>query len=292
MHPITLFGEVLFDCFPSGEKVLGGAPFNVAWHLQAFGQAPHFISRIGDDPSGGQIHEAMKAWGMATESLQMDHQHPTGEVRISLQGGEPSYDIVSGVAYDFIDAAEIDDQPCTLLYHGTLAVRNEVSRKALERLKAKHPSTVFMDVNLRDPWWQRDRVLGYLDQADWVKLNDEEFTLLFPNSGDLLTSARSFLARHGLRGLVVTRAEKGALAVVADQPPVEVAPHRKLEVVDTVGAGDGFAAVLLLGLNLNWPIRTTLERASDFASALVGRRGAIVKDPLFYQPFRDSWNLQ
>lgn len=292
MDRITVFGEVLFDCFPSGEKVLGGAPFNVAWHLQAFGQRPRFVSSVGNDDEGRTIRGAMQRWGMDTAALQTDETRATGEVRVSLRDGEPSYDIVDQVAYDFIDPAQVGDAPGGMLYHGSLALRNAVSRQALEKLKSNRPPGVFMDVNLREPWWQRELVLAWVDEADWLKLNEDEYALLQGGRSDPLATAAGFLRQHGLSGLVVTRGERGAMAITPDQAPIEVAPVKALEVVDTVGAGDALSAVLLLGLNLEWPLRQTLERAQTFASALVGRRGATVDDEDFYRLFIDAWKLQ
>ncbi|MCU7830117.1 MAG: carbohydrate kinase [Candidatus Thiodiazotropha sp. (ex Myrtea sp. 'scaly one' KF741663)] len=291
MEGVTVFGEVLFDCFPTGEKVLGGAPFNVAWHLQAFAQCPRFISCVGKDASGDTIRRAMQGWGMDTNLLQTHASKKTGEVQITLQDGEPTYDIVDQVAYDYIDASSLADAPHGVLYHGSLALRHEVSRQALEKLKSQHPSAVFMDVNLREPWWQRDLLLAWVDGADWVKLNEAEFSLLHGGASDPKSAAEAFLQQHHLSGLIVTRGAQGAMAVMPGQPPVEVAPVKALEVVDTVGAGDALSSVLLLGLNLAWPIRQTLERAQGFASALVGRRGATVEDIGFYRPFIDAWKL-
>lgn len=289
---ITVFGEVLFDCFPGGEKVLGGAPFNVAWHLQAFAQRPRFVSRVGDDDEGRTILGAMQRWGMDTTSLQADDSRATGAVKVSLLDGEPSYDIVDQVAYDFIDPALVGDASGGMLYHGSLALRNAVSRQALKKLKSNRLSAVFMDVNLREPWWQRDLVLAWVDEADWVKLNEDEYALLHDGPSDPMVTGADFLRRHRLAGLVVTRGERGAMAITPDKAAIEVAPVRALEVVDTVGAGDALSAVLLLGLNLGWPLRQTLERAQTFASALVGRRGATVDDADFYRLFIDAWKLQ
>ena len=101
---LCIFGEVLFDHFPDGKHVLGGAPFNVAWHLQAFGQAPYFISRIGDDAEGETVRNAMRDWGMNTEGLQIDKHLPTGRVDIEFVDNEPHYDIVHPCAYDAIES--------------------------------------------------------------------------------------------------------------------------------------------------------------------------------------------
>ena len=81
---IAIFGEVLMDQFPDGQQILGGAPFNVAWHLQAFGQHPCFISRVGNDAMGESIRQAMGDWGMSIENVQVDHYHPTCTVEVTL----------------------------------------------------------------------------------------------------------------------------------------------------------------------------------------------------------------
>ncbi len=289
-HLIQIFGEVLFDHFPDGSRVLGGAPFNVAWHLQAFGLSPRFISRIGDDAEGREIAALMGAWGMSREGLQTDHDHPTGSVRVLIEDGEPHYDIVADSAYDFIDASLLDEQHSQgILYHGSLALRNPIARAALQSLKARHRGKIFVDVNLRPPWWQRDLLVSLLHDAEWVKLNEVELVELCPDGSDLENTMQAFCAQYDLETLVVTRGEQGAIACDRERHFVSVKPQTNVEVVDTVGAGDAFAAVLLMGLNEQWPLETTLERAQAFASALVGRRGATVSDREFYRAFSRQW---
>jgi fructokinase len=148
-----------------------------------------------------------------------------------------------------------------------------------------------MDVNLRDPWWRREQVLEWVGQADWVKLNEAELDLLQGRQGDLASRAGAFLAQHALEGLVVTRGSQGACLLLQNQPPFDVAPVAALQMVDTVGAGDALAAVLLTGLNQGWPMRQTLERAQHFASAVVGQRGATVHQADFFRPFISAWGL-
>ncbi|MGY6277082.1 carbohydrate kinase family protein [Methylomonas sp. MgM2] len=289
---IQIFGEVLFDQFPDGSSVLGGAPFNVAWHLQAFGLHPRFISRIGRDQAGEAVRQAMQEWKMDLSGLQRDVEHPTGAVRISIENGEPSYLIVPDQAYDFIEAAELPSgRDDGLLYHGTLALRNEVSRRALTKLKSRHKGGVFMDVNLREPWWNKAEVLKLVNEADWVKLNQHELDALHSSSSDFDSAMRQFLHEHGLKGLVLTRGEEGAIAINAAGEIAEVRPLQSLTVVDTVGAGDAFSSVLMLGIHLGWPLQQTMERAQFFASDLVGYRGATVHDRNFYQSFVAAWQL-
>ncbi|MGR9114977.1 MAG: PfkB family carbohydrate kinase [Gammaproteobacteria bacterium] len=289
---VTIFGEVLFDHFPDGSCILGGAPFNVAWHLQAFAQKPHFISRVGQDGLGERIRSAMQSWNMDLSGLQLDGRYPTGTVQVTIEKGEPSYEIVPDQAYDFISADQLNSgRSDGLLYHGTLALRHADSRYALETLKESHHGALFMDVNLRAPWWDRTEVLEWLSDADWVKLNHHELQSLHSGTGAIEADMRSFRALHGLTGLVVTCGKQGALAVNADDEIISVAPVEDLAVIDTVGAGDAFAAVLLLGIKQGWSLRLTMERAQDFASTLVGQRGATVQDLDFYLPFIQSWAL-
>ncbi|KAA6184629.1 carbohydrate kinase [Thiohalocapsa marina] len=312
-RPPVIFGEALFDCFPDGAEVLGGAPFNVAWHLSAFAADPLFISRVGRDALGDRIADAMAAHGMATRGLQRDPAHATGTVQVTLADGEPCYDIVPGRAYDCIDADALpDDLPAQgLLYHGTLALRAPASVDALGALRRRMRPAVFLDVNLRDPWWGADQVHGLLAAARWVKLNADELAILAPppdrpesgrpegspeaqeNAQDpVLQQARALLRQHGLELVFATLGAAGALAVRADGSCLRVAPAERVDVVDAVGAGDGFASVLILGLLQDWPLQQTLERAQAFASAMVGQRGATVSDAAFYHRFARAWGLR
>jgi len=291
-NQIAVFGEALFDQFPDGQQILGGAPFNVAWHLQAFNQRPCFISRVGNDALGDKIRQAMLDWGMAVENLQTDPDYPTGTVQVTINNGDPSYDILAEQAYDFIAAQQPDaDRRYSVIYHGTLALRNRTSEQALRNLTARHQGKVFIDVNLRAPWWHKETVYQWLDKAQWVKLNDDELMHLAPQQNTVQDTMRWFLARHGLEVLVVTCGSRGALAVSQAGEFIEVVPVDDLAIADTVGAGDAFAAVLLLGMQHGWPLQLTMERAQSFASALVTKRGATVQDLSFYRPFIDAWNL-
>jgi fructokinase len=286
-----IFGEVLFDIFPDGE-VMGGAPFNVAWHLRAFGLRPLFISRVGDDPFGRAIREAMAAWQMDLAGLQTDPVHSTGIVQVSLQGGEPTFEIKAGSAYDHIDAALLPEVPTgALLYHGSLALREAHSRVALQTLKERAQPRPFIDVNLRRPWWARETVLALMEGASWAKINADELALLAPEADSPAEQARLFQERFGLEGVFVTEGAAGAFTRDADGRLLRVAPQPATRVVDAVGAGDAFASVLILGLHESWPLQQSLERAQALASAIVGQRGATARDPAFYRPFIEAWGL-
>ena len=288
----VIYGEVLFDIFPDGSTVPGGAPFNVAWHLQAFGRNPLFISRVGNDSLGRDIRNSMQEWGMDTSGLQLDSSCPTGTVEVRIRDGEPEFDILNDCAYDNIEADSIPPVEAALLYHGTLILRNKTSAAALSLLREKIKSPVFLDVNLRPPWWKKNTLEESLHGANLVKLNEDELAILEPGSQEPKARAGVLLEKYGIEQLIVTRGARGAIVLEAAASVFEIKPNAvNQNVVDTVGAGDAFSSTAILGKLLGWPIRETMERAQLFASAIVGVRGAVVKDMNFYQPFIKDWEL-
>ena len=252
---INLFGEVLYDCFPDGNNVLGGAPFNVAWHCQAFGLNPLFISRVGDDSMGQEIVSAMNAWGMRTDGIQIDPSNRTGKVNVSFLNGEPSYDIVENSAWDYIDFKDIPKiESTSILYHGSLAARNTISAETLISLKQQSSFSIFVDVNLRPPWWQLSSICHLLHGARWIKLNLHELTLLVQDSKVLEDMALRLMTKYGAELVIVTQGGSGA-TVVTNEDVFNIQPQILNEVVDTVGAGDAFCSVLLLGLYQKWELQ-------------------------------------
>jgi fructokinase len=292
---LVIFGEVLFDHFPDGSLVLGGAPFNVAWHLQAFAQAPFFISRVGEDDEGAAVRAAMHDWGMTIGGLQTDPELPTGRVDVEIVDGEPGYEIPCPAAFDAIampaDCTELS-RPIQLLYHGSLALRRPRTRETLDEIREQRPEAVFVDVNLRPPWWQLPNLLQLADAASWVKLNHHELDLLCPSHIGKPEQAKHFLERHNLDGLLLTHGEKGAELLTREGSHDSIAPNNRIKPVDTVGAGDAFTTVTILGLVHGWPLRLTLSRAQRFASAVCSHQGATTRDREFYRPFLNEWSLE
>ncbi len=287
----VIYGEVLFDCFPDGSRVLGGAPFNVAWHLQGFGLRPVFVSRVGSDALGDEVVSVMAEWGMDVDCVQRDPVHPTGRVEVSLDGGQPSYTILPDQAYDFIEPPALEEEGYSLLYHGTLIERGPVSGKTLARLHRQSGLSPFMDVNLREPWWERGAVMAGVRRARWVKLNDEELEALSGCSLDreqLRPSAERLRAEAGLDLLVVTLGADGAW-ILSPQGAHFGEPVEVEEVADTVGAGDAFSSVVLLGLLRGWRVPVILDRALQFAARICTQRGATRADPALYEEYLQRW---
>jgi len=284
--PIYVFGEVLFDCFPDDARVLGGAPFNVAWHLQAFGDRPRFISRIGDDEPGQEIAEAIAGWGMDAANLQHDPNHPTGRVEVSITAGEPSYEIVADCAYDFIATDELQGPfPAGILYHGSLCLRSPVAAAALAVLSAQAGMQIFLDVNLRPPWWQQPQMESLLRNTTWAKMNRDELQQLTTAQGELPEQMAALQEQFELQQLILTRGEQGALVRTLDGELHSVTPPHAGKLIDTVGAGDAFSAVYIHGLHHGWSIAKSLQHAQHFASRVIGLRGATTTKREFYREF-------
>jgi fructokinase len=313
-----IFGEVLFDCFPDGSKVLGGAPFNVAWHLKAFGCSPLLISRVGNDAKGKAIRDTMDEWNMPADFIQTDRLHPTGVVNVTFFNGEPSYDIVKDSAWDFIDKDEITknmeigrdlnnsafNKP--YLYHGSLALRNsqslealKMTQKRLKRDSETNAPTVFLDINLRPPHYSSQLIARLFDTANRIKLNDDElneiFQMICKNPPDKVydetMKVHSIMKLYSLKSLLLTKGSKGAILHMKDGKSFSVEPEENVTVIDTVGAGDGFTSIVILGDLMGWNYETTLSRAQSFAAKIVGQKGATTTDRNFYEPFIIDWKL-
>ena len=286
-----IFGEVLFDRFPDGSEVLGGAPFNVAWNLRGLGQDPLLVSRVGKDELGDRILEAMNGFGLDSTRVQRDPVHSTGTVDVEIVDGDPEFQIVADRAWDFIERPE-KEIDASMVYHGSLALRNGVSAATVAWiLQAAGESTpVFFDVNLRSPWWDTTRILDQLMTASFIKLNEYELDALVPGEESAEDRARELLGRSGMRNVFLTRGADGATGFTPDGNVIDVRPDGECPVVDTVGAGDAFSSVLIVGILEDWSLQLTLERAQSFAGAVVGLRGATTTDPGFYSRFQATWS--
>lgn len=295
---IALFGEVLADIFPD-KSVLGGAPFNVARHLKAFKQHPIMISRTGHDALREELLEELTRLKMNLSGIQVDPVLPTGQVKVIVNEHQHVFDIEANQAYDYIDAGMthhlmLSAQP-ELVYFGTLAQRSLESRLALDTFLSDAKCPRFLDLNLRSPWYDLPTIKQSLLRADIVKLNDEELTIVAdyfnPNLKTLQERATCLLDQFDFDTLLITCGHAGAWVMNHQGLAIHVegnAIHDTL--VDTVGAGDGFSAVCILGLLHHWPMDIMLNRANQFAASICQIRGAVPKDLDFYSSMMHDWN--
>lgn len=293
----VIFGEVLFDHFPDGSQVLGGAPFNVAWHLRGFGANPLVLSAVGDDEEGREVLERMTSWDLMTQGIQTDPAHGTGRVTATVVDGENHFEIAPDQAWDFVRAEPasraLAEEAAGLFYHGTLALRGDESWRALRAVREQSKAPSFVDINLRAPWWTREKLEWCLSTSQWVKLNDAELSELTARptvSFEECRDAAVELARtHTIQGVIVTRGSKGALSVLDAERTFEAAPAKVTKLVDTVGAGDAFSSVVALGILQQWDYQTTLDRAAAFAADLCAIRGATTTDFALYERHLADW---
>lgn len=296
---IILFGEMLADVFPE-RSIPGGAPFNVARHLAAFGQNPLLISRLGNDALGDRMRGDMTAWSMDSSAVQIDDTHPSGRVRVDIEDNGHRFEILPCQAYDFIDqaaaAAAVRKVTPSLVYFGSLGQRHDVSKQTLREVLQVVPVPRFLDINLRKPWYDKATVDFSLQQADVVKLNAdelEELADMFEVGGASLRDLAVVLMKmFGIARLIVTCGGEGAWQLVHDNDFFHAVPgNAGLSIKDTVGAGDAFAAICILGMALSWSVTTALDRANHFAAAICQIRGAVPDDLNFYLPYRKEWKL-
>jgi fructokinase len=297
---VVLFGEVLIDVFPDG-NVLGGAPFNVARHLRAFGLHPVLISRTGTDELREEVIRAMLGFDMDTTGIQSDPLHPTGQVAVHLEADQHRFEILDNQAYDFIHPAisrlvGMSVQP-ELVYFGTLAQRHSVSRRALSALLRSINRPSILDLNLRKPWYDTQILNRSLERADIVKMSNEELAalarILRLRGTNEKTQAAALIRKYQLDRVLVTCGKRGAWLL--DKKGMQAEDGNSsdaVELVDTVGAGDAFTAVFIVGTLLGWPTQRTLARANHFAAAICGIRGAIPHEQDFYRPFLREWHLE
>jgi fructokinase len=294
---VALFGEVLVDAFPD-RKVLGGAPFNVARHLKAFGVHPLLITRTGTDAIRDELLATMARFDMDNRGVQSDLVHPSGQVIVHTEGREHRFEILPDQAYDHIHAGLVHMITLAvrprMIYFGTLAQRSVTSRRALTALLRSSKSPRLLDLNLRQPWYELPTVERSLQRADIAKMNEDELSqvgaLLRLPGKTVEEQAVALLRRFNLDRLLVTCGERGAWQLSKDGKVVRASGQTmERPIVDSVGAGDGFAAVLIFGMLSGWPVVPTLSRANAFAAAVCGIRGAVPADQDFYMPFLEEW---
>ena len=278
-HVIVGIGEILWDVFPTG-KALGGAPANFAYHASRLGAEGWAISAIGDDDLGREIMDVVAQKQLKNIISVTDK--PTGTVQVTLDDkGVPSYDITKGVAWDYIPfTPEMKELAArtTAVCFGSLMQRNDKSRETvMEFIKAMpEDSLKVFDINLRQHYYSKELIDASLKLSDILKINDEEIRVvadLYSIEGTDQDVCRKLMADYGLKLVILTKGADGSEVVTADD--VIVQKVGKVDVVDTVGAGDSFTAAFIVSYLAGESFAVAQAKASETAAYVCAHKGAM-----------------
>jgi fructokinase len=283
------FGEILWDCLPSGRHA-GGAPFNVAAHLAQLGVSVSLLSAVGQDSLGDEILEVAQNKGVDVQFVGRARIGlPTGTVIATVDAmGNATYELVQPVAWDEIivspEALEAVAKAGAFIF-GSLATRSPHNLDQLDRLLTVKGPLKFFDVNLRPPFAHPKRIVELAARADVIKLNHDEVGQIAswlrtgeatpnpPGNAEAVAAACAALAKAtNTPRICVTMAAAGA--ALWDQGNLVSAPAPKVVVKDTVGAGDSFMAGLMVGLTRGADPKTVLETACRLGAIVASHDGA------------------
>lgn len=275
---IAGIGELLWDMFPTGKKA-GGAPVNFAYHASASGAESYAISAIGNDDLGEEIMGLINDIGI--NHLIAKVGYPTGTVKVELNQGIPSYTITEEVAWDYIpftasteEVARNTDAVC----FGTLAQRSTTSRKTIRKFLSLVPEESFriLDINLRSPFYSPDLIEESVKQCNILKMNDEELEILkemFPIGTANNKEMCDWLIRnYNLKYLILTAGAEYSMICSPDTTSFLTTP--RVDVVDTVGAGDSFTGAFITSLLKGDTLEKAHYAAVDRAAAVCTIAGA------------------
>jgi fructokinase len=276
-YKAVCYGEILWDVLLSGAKP-GGAPMNVAYHLQKLGMSATLISKIGKDRWGDDLIALLQKQTIITSYIQIDKERATGIVNALLkEGNEVEYDIVFPVAWDFIsmqqELVSLVQQTKYFVF-GSLASRNDVSANTLLQL-LEAANTKVLDINLRPPHFTKATLETLLYQTDILKLNEHEANLIagwFNQFDSLQDQVKSIQEHFKIDTILVTRGEHGAL--INEKGNFYEHSGYKIKVEDTVGSGDAFLAGYLFKLDNNATPQESLAFANALGAFIATQSGA------------------
>lgn len=248
-------GEALWDVLPEGKKI-GGAPANFAYHISQFGLKSAVVSAVGDDALGREITEIFSAKGLS--QLIDIVPYPTGTVQVKIdQVGIPQYDIKENVAWDNIPYTSVLEDLAhrtRAVCFGSLAQRSIVSRTTINRFVDAMPRTtdtlIVFDINLRQNFYNKEIISDSLRRCNILKINDEELEIVsrlfdLPDA-DMEHKCQTLLEAYNLRAVILTCGVSGSYVITPETTSFQPTP--KVDVADTVGAGDSFTAAFIASL--------------------------------------------
>ena len=278
MSRVVSFGEILWDKLPSG-KVPGGAPLNFAYRLNSFQNSLSIISKVGDDPLGKGLTEFLNKNGLDTEHIQISKIYKTGEVNVSIdKNGIADYDILNPVAWDDISLnlknIELTKNSSVFVF-GSLICRNMTSRRTLKELLKIAPFKLF-DINLRSPYYNMNLIEELMLSSDFIKFNYEEIeeisTIYINKKATLENMIETISEKTKTKNICVTMGEKGACYYTNNSFYYQ--DGFKINVLDTVGAGDSFLATLVEGILNKTKPQEILKKACAVAALVASKEGA------------------
>lgn len=293
---IVSLGEILWDQFRE-KKHLGGAPLNFAFHASQLGHHASIVSRVGDDTLGREILDAVGEMGIDCTQIQVDPNKPTGTVNVSVNiFGEPKYDIIEDVAWDYIEATEVQHalvRSADVVCFGTLAQRSAVSRASIHALleTARGESRdilIVCDLNLRQQFYTTEIIRRSLDFTRVLKLDEDEFCVVKGLMGRGAAADREFalelMDSFGLLMIAVTRSARGC---TLHTPDAEARmPGFVVDVVDTVGCGRAFTAAMVSKLLEGAPFGQVARYANLAGAYVATQAGATPRfDPFVLRNF-------
>jgi fructokinase len=271
-------GELLWDMLPDG-KQLGGAPANFAYHAQQVGAKGAILSAIGNDLLGSEI--GLDIEKLKIQSLISKANYPTGTVAVTIKdNGIPSYEIVENVAWDMIslcEDAKIELKKADAICFGSLAQRNSVSRDSIIEaigFTSEKCLKVF-DINLRQHFYNKEVIKNSLDICNVLKINDEELLVLsdmFGWEGSDIEKCQFLMQHYQLELLALTCGENGSYLFSEEEQSFLETP--KVEVADTVGAGDSFTGAMIMGKLQNKPLSEIHQMAVKVSAFVCTQKGA------------------
>lgn len=279
VKPVVVgIGELLWDMLPEGKRA-GGAPINFVYNATQLGADGYAVSAVGKDALGDEIiHELEKSH---IHYVLQRNDYPTSVVEVALNNGIPTYTIVEGVAWDYLEATpqEIEVvKKANAVCFGTLALRSAKTKKAVLTLLKNVPDTAYklFDVNLRSDYFSKELIDELLQEANVFKINDEEMVKvqkLFDLNLSVEDVCRWFIQKYNLRYLIFTAGEKYSIVYAADGENSYLETP-KVEVADTVGAGDSFSAGFIMGLLNGKTMREAHKQAVATAAFVCTKSGA------------------
>ena len=277
MTKIVCFGEVLWDIYPDRIEI-GGAPFNVYYRLHSLGNNVKIISSIGDDDLGLKALNFFKKNNLNSEFISIDKEHKTGQVKIQLESGEPSYNIVDNVAWDFIPIKkEYTSEKLDYLIFGSLAVRKDKSFETLKEIIRKSKFNI-LDLNIRQEYYKKDKLHYLLNSSDFLKINMDElfvlrdlFNIKYHETEDI---AQKIFSKFNLKYICLTNGSVNSS--VFDGNKFIYVESLKVESIDNVGAGDNFLASFIDEYFIKKkPLKSSLKIASIYGAITTTKKGAI-----------------